>query len=95
MVDSRPLTIALVAGETSGDILGAGLIRALKARVPNARFVVGAGPWKEAERCAGWCDMEERAHMGYVAYLRSVRRQHHIRDGPFQRLSQLTPALHH
>ena len=66
MAESRPLTIALVAGETSGDILGAGLIRALKARMPEARFVGVAGPLMQAEGCEAWYEMEELAVMALL-----------------------------
>ena len=46
---------ALVAGEASGDNLGAALMEALRARVPGARFVGVAGP---RMRAAGWTDVE-------------------------------------
>ena len=35
---AKPLHIALLAGETSGDLLGAPLLAALRERLPDARF---------------------------------------------------------
>lgn len=93
MKPGRPLTIALVAGETSGDILGAGLIRALKARVPDARFVGIAGPLMQAEGCEAWYEMEELAVMGIVEVLGRLRRLLHIRADLTRRFTELQPDV--
>ena len=68
------MKFGLVAGEASGDVLGAGLIRALRERFPDATFEGVAGPEMVAAGCEQWEPAESLAVMGLVEPLRHIPR---------------------
>lgn len=68
------MRIALVAGEASGDQLGAGLILAIRERVPDASFEGVAGPAMVKAGCAQWEPSESLAVMGLVEPLAHLPR---------------------
>ncbi|HVQ61724.1 MAG TPA: lipid-A-disaccharide synthase [Burkholderiales bacterium] len=88
-----PLLVGMVAGEASGDFLGAHLIAALRERVPGLRFVGIGGPKMEALGFESWFPMEKLAVRGYVEVLRHFLEIHAIHRKLGRRLLDARPGL--
>lgn len=71
-IESSPLTIAMVAGEISGDNLGAPLIREMKLSYPDARFVGVGGPAMIAEGMESWFDIDRLSVNGFIDPLKRL-----------------------
>ncbi len=77
---ARTLRIAVVAGETSGDQLGAALISALRARSPGVEIRGVCGPLMRAAGCEPLADAHELAVMGLVEVLSHLPRLLRLRS---------------
>ena len=71
---TAPLRVGLIAGEASGDTLGAALIEALRRLDPAAQFFGVAGPKMRAAGCEVWEPAESLAVMGLFEILRDLPR---------------------
>jgi lipid-A-disaccharide synthase len=93
-VSGQTPLIVLVAGEPSGDNLGAGLIEALRKLIPNARFAGIPGPRMRAAGCEAWWQADELAVMGLFEVLPELPRLLRIRRELVARVQREQPAVY-
>ena len=87
------MRVGLVAGEASGDLLGAGLIKAIRAIVPTATFEGVAGPAMSAAGCDTWESCEALAVMGLIEPLKEIPRLLRLRRSLIRRWRENPPDV--
>jgi lipid-A-disaccharide synthase len=90
---AAPLRVGIVAGESSGDQLGAALIAALRERVPQLECFGVAGPKMIAAGCEAWAGAEELAVMGLTEVLPHLPRILRLRAALSRRFQAAQPDV--
>jgi lipid-A-disaccharide synthase len=90
---TEPLRVGLVAGEASGDQLGAALIAALRARRPDVHCFGVAGPKMRGEGCEEWESSEVLAVMGLSEVLSHLPRLLRLRGELARRFRAARPHV--
>lgn len=91
-ITGSPL-IAILAGEDSGDQLGADLIVALRQRYPQARFVGIGGARMQREGFESWYDIHELSLFGFSEVISHLPRLLRLRKALVTRLLAARPAV--
>jgi lipid-A-disaccharide synthase len=87
------MRIAMVAGEASGDLLAAHLIRALRVKFPDASFVGIGGPKMQREGFEAWWPSEALSVMGFVDVLKNLPSLLRVRRDLLKRLKHSPPDI--
>src|SRR5690554_5279876 len=87
------MLIGIVAGETSGDMLGAGLMQALQQRYPDARFVGVGGPRMLALGFESITPMERLSVMGFIEPLFRLRELQRLKRDLVALMQRERPAV--
>lgn len=93
MNPSRPLRIGVVAGEASGDLLGAHLLSELKAQHPDCEIIGIGGPKMIAAGCRSLYSQEKLAVRGFVEVIKKLPEILAIRRGLVQALLREKPDV--
>ncbi|WP_206211913.1 lipid-A-disaccharide synthase [Wenzhouxiangella sp. XN24] len=94
-LDSRRggLRVGIMAGEASGDLLGAGLVHEIRRRYPDATFHGIGGPAMIAEGVDSWVPMERLSVMGLAEVIRHLPELLRIRKRLVRGFQALQPDV--
>ena len=93
MAHNRTVRVVVIAGEASGDRLGASFIRSARALYPDLKIEGIAGPEMRAAGCDAWFDSQDLAVMGFVEVVRHLPRILRIKRSVERRLRADPPDV--